>query len=128
MERSILRLMATLQKKSTPSFMVYGETGTFPLKIDIESRIISYWTNLIDFNTNRLSNMIYHILNTLNEMKSCKSKWLENIKSLLTTLWHNSLIRISTFREFRSQQFHEGHNLFANYLDEDVPAMFEASL
>ena len=30
------------------------------------------------------------------------------------SLWHNSLIRISTFREFRSQQFHEGHNLFAN--------------
>ena len=29
-------------------------------------------------------------------------------------LWHNSLIRISTFREFWSQQFHEGHNLFAN--------------
>ena len=32
----------------------------------------------------------------------------------LHRLWHNSLIRISTFREFRSQQFHEGHNLFAN--------------
>ena len=64
--------------------MVYGETGTFPLEIDIESRTISYWTNLIDFNTNRLSNMIYHILNTIYEMKSCKSKWLENIKSLLT--------------------------------------------
>ena len=45
-----------------------------------------------------------------------------------TSLWHNSLIRISTFREFRSQQFHEGHNLFVNYLDEDVPAMFEATL
>ena len=44
------------------------------------------------------------------------------------SLWHNSLIRISTFREFRSQQFHEGHNLFANYLDDDVPAMFEDTL
>ena len=41
----------------------------------------------------------------------------------IDSLWHNSLIRISTFREFRSQQFHEGHNLFANYLEEDVPAV-----
>ena len=47
---------------------------------------------------------------------------------MLIALWHNSLIRISTFREFLSQQFHEGHNLFANYLDEDVPAMFEVTL
>ena len=50
------------------------------------------------------------------------------VREPTTSLWHNSLIRISTFREFRSQQFHEGHNLFANYLDEDVPAMFEATL
>ena len=82
-------------KKSTPSYMVYGETGTFPLKIDIEARIISYWTNLIDFNTNRLSNMVYHILNTLYELRTCKSKWLDNIKSLLTkngfgNVWINS--------------------------------------
>ena len=34
---------------------------------------------------------------------------------IIESLWHNSLIRISTFREFRSQQFHEGHNLFANF-------------
>ena len=75
--------------------MVYGETGTFPLKVDIEPRIISYWTNLIDFNTNRLSNMMYHILNTLFELRRCKSKWLENIKSLITkngygNIWTNS--------------------------------------
>ena len=53
-----------------------------------------------------------------------KTTWTD----VLESLWHNSLIRISTFREFRSQQFHEGHNLFANYLDGDVPAMFEAML
>ena len=51
----------------------------------------------------------------------------QTVLMALYSLWHNSLIRISTFREFRSQQFHEGHNLFANYQDEDVPAMFEAT-
>ena len=47
--------------------MVYGETGIFPLKVDFEGRIISYWTQFIDFNSNRLSNMMYVILHTLFE-------------------------------------------------------------
>ena len=64
--------------------MVYGETGVFPLKVDIETRIISYWTKLIDFNSNRLSNMVYLILHALFEQRRCKSKWLENIKMLIT--------------------------------------------
>ena len=70
-------------KKSTPSYMVYGETGIFPLKIEIEARIISYWTKIIDFNTNRLSNMIYHILQTLFDQNRCKCKWLKNVKMLI---------------------------------------------
>ena len=81
-------------KKSTPSYMVYGETGTFPLRVDTEPRIISYWTKLIDFNTNRLSNMMYNILYTLYELRRCKSKWLTTIKTLITkngfgNIWMN---------------------------------------
>ena len=30
-------------KKSTPSFMVYGELGAYPLFIDIQSRMIFFW-------------------------------------------------------------------------------------
>ena len=29
--------------KSTPSVMIYGETGTTPLHITIEKRMIGYW-------------------------------------------------------------------------------------
>ena len=31
-------------KKSTPNCIVYCETGMLPLKIDIQSRIIAYWS------------------------------------------------------------------------------------
>ena len=47
--------------------MVCGETGMFPLKVDLEGRIISYWIKFIDFNSNRLSNIMYLILHTLFE-------------------------------------------------------------
>ena len=30
-------------KSSTPSYMIYGELGRYPLEIDIKSRIISFW-------------------------------------------------------------------------------------
>ena len=43
-------------------------------------------------------------------------------------LWHNSLITISIFREFRTQTIHQSYNLFVNYLDEDIPAMFRGIL
>ena len=30
-------------KKSTPTHIIYGETGVYPLSIDIETRFISFW-------------------------------------------------------------------------------------
>ena len=38
------------QKISTPSYMVYG---VMPLQVDIQARIIAYWTKLLEFNTGR---------------------------------------------------------------------------
>ena len=34
-------------KLSTPLYMIYGEIGRYPLEIDIESRIISFWAKLL---------------------------------------------------------------------------------
>ena len=45
------------------------------------------------------------------------------IATMPISLWHNSLITISIFREFRTQTIHQSYNLFVNYLDEDIPAM-----
>ena len=35
-------------KKSTPSYMLYGELGIMPLEVDIHTRIISFWSKLIE--------------------------------------------------------------------------------
>ena len=64
--------------------MVYGESGSYPLKIDIQTRIVFFWTNLLlDFNSGKLSSMTYNIIYTLCEQGKCKSKWLENVKNLV---------------------------------------------
>ena len=34
-------------KTSTPSYMIYGELGLFPIEIDVKLRMISYWAKLL---------------------------------------------------------------------------------
>ena len=72
-------------KASTPSFMVYGETGVTPLAIDIKTRIISFWTKITDIEKNHLktSTRVYLILKSLYEQNKCKSLWMKNVKTLI---------------------------------------------
>ena len=46
-------------KQSTPNFMVYGETGTYPISIDIHCRMISFWAKVISSNALRLYMIMY---------------------------------------------------------------------
>ena len=63
--------------------MVYGELGAYPLKTDIQSRIISYWAKLNINRTNDTAPIVYHAIYSLNEQGKIKPKWLENIKTLI---------------------------------------------
>ena len=81
-------------KKSTPSFMIYGELGVYPLIIDIQSRTVSFWAKVKINRTNYIASMIYDGLYSLNEQRKLKSKWLDNIKYLLCSngygnIWEN---------------------------------------
>ena len=72
-------------KQSTPNFMVYGETGTYPISIDIHCRMISFWAKVIFSNALKLSmtmyNIVYSNYNFSNRRHTC-FKWMDNIKIL----------------------------------------------
>ena len=70
-------------KKSTPSYMIYGELGIYPLEVDIKTRIISFWSKLLDFDSNKLLSMVYQVNKCLFDNKKCKSPWLEQVKNLI---------------------------------------------
>ena len=40
--------MYSTLKKSTPSYMIYGELGIFPIVLDMKYGKISYWIKLIE--------------------------------------------------------------------------------
>ena len=67
-------------KKTTPSFMVYGELGQYPLYIDIYSRIISFWTKLGENGKNEILWALYRHISHLHEGNKIKSKWYEHVK------------------------------------------------
>jgi hypothetical protein len=73
-------------KNSTPNVMVYGETGIMPISIDIQTRVISYWSKLITSSDRKLSTDIYTLLlynfNNTN-VRATTFKWLKNIKNIL---------------------------------------------
>ena len=66
-------------KKSTPSFMIYGELGVYPLILDIQARTISFWAKVNVNRTNYIASMMYDGLYILNEQRVLKTKWLDNI-------------------------------------------------
>ena len=71
-------------KKTTPSYMIYGELGVTPLYVDIQSRLISFWTKLVlNAEKAKLSSTVYGAIYNLHEDKQIKSEWIENVKRIL---------------------------------------------
>ena len=64
--------------------MIYGEVGLTPLSVDIQTRLISFWSKLkVKHDYNKLSSEIYNIVYELHSAKVIKSNWFDNIKELL---------------------------------------------
>ena len=83
-------------KQSTPSFMVYGELGEFPLRIVIETRMLSFWARILTGRNDKITYLTYHCLFSKFKQGSYRSKWLCKIKSILdkagySNLWHDQL-------------------------------------
>ena len=76
-------------KKSTPNCIVYGETGVMPLKLDIQSRIVAFWSKLIQPETINLSTKLYSLAKSYYENRQTQScfKWLDDIRDFFYKLW-----------------------------------------
>lgn len=75
--------------------MVYGETGVFPLSIEINCRVVNFWTKLHFDPKNDIASGLYRIIRTLNEQGRLNSKWLLNVRDLVNqngygNIWNSS--------------------------------------
>ena len=72
-------------KKSTPGCFVYGEFGVFPLKIEIQMRVLKYWLKIIRPTTtyDNYIRKIYLELLLTNIYYPDKETWVTKVKDIL---------------------------------------------
>ena len=80
-------------RTTTPNFMVYGETGRYPIEINIKIRMLNFWNKLL-MNNDKLSGMLYQLLLDMHNGGYCNSKWTSYVKSILdhtglSFVWNN---------------------------------------
>ena len=83
-------------KMSTPSYMVYGETGLLPLESTIKKRMIAYWSRLVCGKKEKTSLQLMNIMINDNTQNSTNYKWLKKTKMILdntgfTYLWQQQI-------------------------------------
>ena len=81
-------------KTSTPTYMVYGETGCFPLNIQIKCKIVSFWTRILCSHQEKLSYVMYNCLFKKYGENISISRWLHFIKNILdncglSNIWYS---------------------------------------
>ena len=63
--------------------MIYGETGTTPLHITIEERMVGYWLQIIIGSSSKLNYQIYKYILHLVMQNVYSSQWIRKIKEIL---------------------------------------------
>ena len=67
--------------------MIYGELGGSLLYIDVQSRIISFWTKLVDSPIEtKLSSKVYRVIYEMHAPNKVISPWIKFVKNLLCSL------------------------------------------
>ena len=72
-------------KRTTPSFMIYGELGITPIIVDIKARVASFWSKIIEPSDGptKLSHLLYNIIYNLHKNSNFKSSFAENVKNII---------------------------------------------
>ena len=100
-------------KKSTPSFMIYGELGMKPITLDIQARVISFWSKLVSDEDHKLSTLIYKITYEMHKTHKIKSTYIDNVQRIINScgfsrIWQSqSLPNPKWFNLAISQKLHD---------------------
>ena len=124
LERVQLKFLkyALNMKKSTPTFMIYGELGVTPISIDIKNRVISFWSRLLTGTENKLSSSIYTVIYQMHKNNKIKSEYIDNVKNVINTcgfsgIWDSQSIpnsnwfKLAVSRKLNDQYLQEWSSL-----------------
>ena len=72
--------------KYTANPTCYGETGREPIINTIYQRVITFWVNIKQGETNKISTIIYRLLRKLFDLNIYQSKWCKKVSEILNNL------------------------------------------
>ena len=81
-------------RQSTPSFMILGEIGKYPVSVTIKTRMLMVWFQLVNnANSTKLSSIVYTFLHNLYTSGTHENMYLLTIKNILIDRdWSDKLI------------------------------------
>ena len=117
--KTILRV-----NKFTAHAIIYGETGSHKIELNINKRIINFWNHLKN-DQGKISNMIFKFSHTLfNQINGLKSKWLLKVNQILISagtpyLWNIGYIASPALKSLidhriKDYLLHEWHTMLDN--------------
>ena len=98
--------------KSTPSCMILGETGCYPIHLEIQSRLLVFWYKLmrgVSTGADKLSCILLSLQLKLFESGEHTFLWLKHVHTCLnnlglTFLWHTQSISENVFKNMVKQR------------------------
>ena len=70
-------------KQSTPTFMIFGETGQYPITVLIKTKMLVFWYKLVSDKCNKISSHTYTLLYNMYKNGIHENKYLTCIKNIL---------------------------------------------
>ena len=70
-------------KNSSPTCMIYGELGRYPIVLDVKIRILSFWSKLLLGKESKLSLIIYRLCFEMYTVNDANFPWLKNVHNII---------------------------------------------
>ena len=73
--------------RSTMSSQVFGESGFYPISLDVKVRMIGFWADLVNPSVEKIASKMYKICHNLYCTGEYKSPWLSDIRKKYWLIW-----------------------------------------
>ena len=102
-------------KSTTPTCMVLGELGRFPIEIEAKIRMLAFWYKLVndmEMGSNKLSSLLLKLCYEQLDRGSYKFQWLEYVRVQLENLglpyfWHYRTCSLNQFKGIVRQRLQD---------------------
>ena len=110
---------------STPTVMLYLETGYLPIETEINIKVITFWVNLLTGRKDKFSYKLYIICLSLYNRGLIIFKWMENVVKILNENGFSSIFKDQLILDEKYLK-----NIFlpkvkTTIMDQSVQALFE---